>query len=129
MWLWRWTHKHEKEHEKLMDLPKKVDDLNLKVGTLIGIELERTPGLYDKLKAFVPVNVNPYDPARKSHLLDKMRDGTIRLEEAQELERMLREDLDRASAGGAGVGVGIILAILAALGALAAIIYLLTRED
>jgi len=134
--LWRWTRKHDNQHDKLAQLPgkingisAKIDDLNVKVGTLMGIELGRTPTLYEKIKAYSPVARNPYDPLRKSRLLDKMRDGTIGLQEARDLESMLNEDLDHARGEGVAVGAGVVLAIVAALGALAALIYLLTRKD
>jgi len=136
IFLWRWTRRHDIEHHALALLPDKVDkmsskidDLNVKVGTLMGIEMERTPTLYDKLKAYSPTARNPYDPSRKARLLDKMRDGTISLQEAKDLQVMLNEDLVRARVEGAAAGAGVVLAILAALGALAAVIYLLTRED
>ncbi len=136
IFLWRWTRRHDVEHHAFALLPDKVDkmsskidDLNLKVGTLMGIELERTPALYEKVKAYSPVARNPYDPSRKARLLDKMKDGTIGLQEAKDLEVMLNEDLVRARGEGAAAGAGVLLAILAALGALAAVIYLLTRED
>jgi hypothetical protein len=76
------------------------------------------------VKAYSPAKSNPYDPARKNALLDKMRSSTIKLQEARELEAVLNEDLVRARAEGAGAMV----AIIAILGALGALIYLLTRE-
>jgi len=124
LFLWRWTRAHDRMHIALEGLPRKVDDLNVKVGTVMSIELDRTPNLWDKVKTYSTPKSNPYDPARKNLLLDRMRSGSINLGEAQELEGILNEDLARARAEGAGA----VIAIVAVLGALGALIYFLTRK-
>ena len=129
LFLWKWARSHHLLHAKLEELPGKVDDVNARVAALLAIELDRTPNLWDKVKAFSPKKTNPYDPIRKNILMDKMRAGTVNLTEARELESILKDDLDRAKAEGATIGAGVIVAILAVLGAVGALIYLLTRKD
>jgi hypothetical protein len=124
LYLWRWAKSHDRVHAKLEGLPEIVDDSDRKLSALLAIEVDRTPNLWDKVKAYSPAKSNPYDSARKNALLDKMRSSTIKLQEARELEAVLNEDLVRARAEGAGAMV----AIIAILGALGALIYLLTRE-
>ena len=138
LFLWRWGRAHDRSHAKMEGLPgmiegldarvdglnAKVVDLNVKVGTVMSIELDRTPNLWGRVKAYSPPKSNPYDPARKSLLLDRMRAGNLGLKEAQELEGILNEDLARARAEGAGAA----LAIIVVLGALGALMYFLTRK-
>ena len=133
----RWAHKalgkHEREHEALTKIPERLDriesgvsDVRFQVGVLVMKEQERDSKFLanlERLKTLGHASGYPYDPSRKAYLLDRYGQRTITLDEARELQRYLQQD-----ARGASVGTGLLI-ILGVLAGLAALIYLLSRNE
>jgi len=127
-WLWKVLSNHKVSHVELDKIPKrldKIDDdlsaLRLETSALVLCEQDRDPRFFEKLKTLGLTSGNPYDPARRNLLLDKYRQRTITLKEAEELKQYLTEDTRAASSGD-------VIWLLAALAGLAALVYLLTRD-
>jgi len=61
---------------------------------------------------------NPLSPKEKKNLINKMKEGTIRKDEAEKLKRVLEEEKRDAEKGGdivAAIAIGLLLAALAYL--------------
>ncbi len=126
LYIWRWAGFARPLHAKLADLPGDVADVNLKVSVLVieAANQDQDPAFYDKLKALGKQGGNPYDLDRRNALLDKMRAGTIILEEAQELQRYLQEDAARLTVQRDPSAT----AALSGLGTAASFVYLLSGQ-
>ena len=73
------------------------------------------PHFIDNLQTMSTAHGNPYDPKKRTELLNKYKDNTITLSEAQELQKIIEEDAEKAQQQGAAIFLLIMLGALAAL--------------